>query len=65
MSVVVDVPGGKGLGVFYWEPDWFSHRTFERKPKGGNNWENQALFDFDGNALEGWKAFREFSRKGS
>ncbi|MDQ0900982.1 glycosyl hydrolase 53 family protein [Paenibacillus sp. V4I7] len=64
MSVVVDVPGGKGLGVFYWEPDWFSLRTFVRKPKGGNNWENQALFDFDGNALEGWKAFREFSRKG-
>jgi arabinogalactan endo-1,4-beta-galactosidase len=41
-----------GVGVFYWEPSWLSTRCGTRWGKG-SNWENAALFDFKGQALEG------------
>jgi arabinogalactan endo-1,4-beta-galactosidase len=41
-----------GTGVFYWEPSWLSTRCGTRWGKG-SNWENAALFDFKGQALEG------------
>jgi arabinogalactan endo-1,4-beta-galactosidase len=41
----------RGIGVFYWEPDWISAPGFS---SGG---ENLALFDFNGNALPGISAF--------
>tara|TARA_A100001011_G_scaffold377036_1_gene440272 strand:- start:816 stop:2180 length:1365 start_codon:yes stop_codon:yes gene_type:complete len=40
-----------GLGICYWAPDWISTNQF------GSPWENQALFDFDGELLEGISAF--------
>lgn len=51
-----------GIGVYYWEPGWIPvpgcgwateaalAYTGEKGP-GGNEWANQALFDYDGNAL--------------
>lgn len=51
-----------GLGFFYWEPGWIPvpgcgwateaalEYTGEKGP-GGNEWANQALFDYEGNAL--------------
>ncbi len=54
------VPGGTGF--FWWEPAWLPVKgsgsateaglryTGEKGP-GGNEWANQALFDYDGNAL--------------
>jgi arabinogalactan endo-1,4-beta-galactosidase len=46
-----------GTGVFYWEPAWVSTKTCGTRWGKGSNWENAAVFDFKGNALEsaeGW-----------
>lgn len=40
-----------GLGICYWAPDWISTNLF------GSPWENQALFDFDGELLDAISAF--------
>ncbi|MGR4864215.1 glycoside hydrolase family 53 protein [Caulobacter sp. LARHSG274] len=42
-----------GVGVVYWEPDWVSTKTCGTRWGKGSNWENAALFDFKGQALEG------------
>ena len=41
-----------GVGVVYWEPAWLSTKCKTRWGTG-SNWENAALFDFKGHALEG------------
>lgn len=56
MNTVVHVEGGKGLGVFYWEPAWLPGVGW--KIGEGNGWENQAMFDFEGNALSSLDAFK-------
>jgi arabinogalactan endo-1,4-beta-galactosidase len=48
---VRNVYGGRGVGVFYWEPDWISAVDW------GSAWENLALFDFNGNLLPAIDAF--------
>ena len=40
-----------GLGICYWAPDWISTNQF------GSPWENQTLFDFDGELLYAISAF--------
>ena len=40
-----------GLGICYWAPDWISTGQF------GSPWENQALFDFNGELLEAISVF--------
>lgn len=55
-QVVQDVPGGRGLGVFYWEPTWIPVAGAGWRSGEGNAWENQALFDFEGNALDSLSA---------
>ena len=40
-----------GLGICYWAPDWISTNQFE------SPWENQALFDFNGEALDAITVF--------
>lgn len=51
-EVVQNVPNGRGLGVFYWEPTWLPVTGAGWRSGEGNAWENQALFDFQGNALD-------------
>jgi arabinogalactan endo-1,4-beta-galactosidase len=54
MSIVRAVPGGRGLGVFYWDATWTAvpgNGWDPTDPNSGNAWENQALFDFDGRPL--------------
>ena len=70
MRRIASVPGGSGF--FYWEPGWVPvpgcgwateaalAYTGEAGP-GGNEWANQALFDYDGNALPALKVIRDFS----
>lgn len=59
------------LGFFYWEPGWLpvpgsgwanqeALAYIEEKGPGGNEWANQALFDYDGNALEALETIRKF-----
>ncbi|NYI06906.1 glycoside hydrolase family 53 protein [Allostreptomyces psammosilenae] len=60
-SVVQAVPGGMGLGVFYWEPTWTAVPGLgwdPADPSSGDGWENQAVFDFDGHALPAVREFR-------
>ncbi len=59
INAVAQVPDGKGLGIFYWEPAWLpvegagwanaaSGRT---DSDGKSSWSNQALFSYSGKAL--------------
>lgn len=57
MAAVARVPDGRGLGIFYWEPDWIPVEGAGWKTGEGNAWENQALFDFNGNALPSINVF--------
>jgi len=69
MQFINNIPDQKGLGIFYWEPAWLPIKgaTWATKPgmeytndvwNTGNSWENQALFDFSGNALPSLKVFK-------
>ncbi|GAB3232048.1 glycosyl hydrolase 53 family protein [Glycomyces halotolerans] len=61
------VASARGLGAVYWEPGWLpvEGTTWASRAgmeygddlaEGGNPWANQALFDFDGNALPSLRA---------
>lgn len=65
-SIILNVPNGKGLGFFYWEPEWVpveggtystdagvAYKNDTVKPS--NTWDNMTLFDFNGNALSSIK----------
>ncbi len=65
------VPDKKARGFFYWEPAWIpargsgwatesSLKYIEDQGPCGNEWANQALFDYDGNALPALKAVRDY-----
>jgi arabinogalactan endo-1,4-beta-galactosidase len=58
MDAVRKVPNGKGLGIFYWEPAWIPVDGAGWKSGEGNGWDNQAMFDFNGNALKSLNVFR-------
>ncbi|WP_282692606.1 arabinogalactan endo-1,4-beta-galactosidase [Streptomyces sp. CC208A] len=63
MNVVEAVPGGRGLGVVYWEPAWTAvtgNGWDPADPSSGNGWENQALFGYDNRLLPaaGWFGHR-------
>ncbi len=71
MQVIRDVPNGRGKGFFYWEPAWLpvpgsgwatpeSLAYIGDKGPCGNEWANQALFDYDGNALPALAEIRDF-----
>lgn len=64
------VPDGKVRGFFYWEAAWIpvagsgwaseaAIAYMGEKGPGGNEWANQALFDYDGNALPALEAVRD------
>jgi arabinogalactan endo-1,4-beta-galactosidase len=50
-----------GAGVFYWEPAWVSTKTCGTRWGKGSNWENAALFDYQGQALEGAEGWLKHS----
>lgn len=71
LNRISHVKGGKGKGFFYWEPAWIpvhgsgwatpaSLKYMQDPGPCGNEWANQALFDYDGNALPTWKLIRDF-----
>lgn len=67
------VPNEKGNGFFYWEPLWYNGNVSWATASGmnylgvqsqtGNEWDNQAMFDFNGQALPSLKAFQEAGRQ--
>lgn len=69
MNRIADVDGG--MGFYYWEPAWIpvpgcgwanegALEYIEEKGPGGNEWANQALFDYDGNVLPALATIRDF-----
>lgn len=71
MEIIREVPEGHGKGFCYWEPAWLpvagsewateeALSYMQEKGPGGNEWANQALFDYDGNALLALKTIRDF-----
>lgn len=69
-AILRRVEGGRGRGFFYWEPAWIPVKgsgwataaglQYLGSPgPGGNEWANQALFDYRGVALPGLELFRE------
>lgn len=74
LEVVENVPENKGRGFFYWEAGWLpvegsgwaTEEALEYiKEAGpcGNEWANQALFDYDGNALPALEVIRNYKSK--
>ena len=56
---------GGAAGVFYWEPTWTAavrgNGWDPTNPASGDQWENQALFDFNGKVLPAINEFRFIS----
>ena len=61
MDIVARVPDGRGLGVFYWEPDWIAVPGAGWYTRGGDGWDNQTLFDHSGKVLPSLDVFRAVS----
>ncbi len=70
LAVIDQVPDGKGKGFFYWEPAWIpvpgsgwanedALRFIGEQGPCGNEWANQALFDYEGNALPALEIIRD------
>ena len=71
MQTVRETPNGLGRGIIWWEPAWLpvpgSHWASDaalaymhEKGPGGNEWANQALFDYEGRALPAQRTIRDF-----
>lgn len=73
LEILDAVPENRGAGIFWWEPAWIpvpnvgwaeeaGWEYVHEKGPGGNEWANQCLFDFDGNALPALKVLRDHKR---
>ncbi|MBQ8591179.1 MAG: glycosyl hydrolase 53 family protein [Lachnospiraceae bacterium] len=71
---IANVVDDKGKGYYYWEPGWLpikgsgwatpeSLEYMQEKGPCGNEWANQALFDYDGNALPAFNVVKNFEKK--
>ena len=61
MQSLANVPDGKGVGMFYWEPDWYAVPGAGAFKDKGDEWDNLVLFDKNGKALESWDVFADVS----
>ena len=71
---IARVADGKGCGFFWWEPAWIpvpgsgwatpASLAYMNDPGPcGNEWANQALFDYEGNALPALEVIRDFRKE--
>lgn len=74
MERMETVSGGRARGFFWWEPAWIpvpgsgwatpaSLAYIHDAGPCGNEWANQALFDYDGNVLPALGVIRDFQEK--
>ncbi len=74
MERITAIPDGRGKGFYYWEPAWIpvpgsgwatkeSLEYMDSPGPCGNEWANQALFDYDGNALPALEVIKEYNPK--
>lgn len=54
IALVQEIIEGGGTGVFYWEPGWITSDMKDLWGQG-SSWENNALFDYNGNAHAGFE----------
>lgn len=62
MAITRAVPNGHGLGVMWWDATWTAvpgNGWNPLHPDFGNNWENQALFDYENRALPAMNLFNQ------
>ncbi len=70
LDVIKNVPKDLGRGLFWWEAAWIpipksgwankgGWEYVKEKGPGGNEWANQALFDYNGKALPALKVIRD------
>ena len=73
LNRISHIKGGKGKGFFYWEPAWIpvpgsgwatpaSLKYMNDPGPCGNEWANQALFDYDGNVLPALEVIKDFKK---
>jgi len=73
MTRIAHVKEGRGKGFYYWEPAWIpvpgsgwatpeSLKYMNDPGPCGNEWANQALFDYEGNVLPALKVIRDFKK---
>lgn len=73
LNRVAHVADDKGCGFFWWEPAWIpvpgsgwatpaSLKYMNDPGPCGNEWANQALFDYKGNALPALEVIRDFKK---
>ena len=73
LNRVGKVTGNHGKGFFWWEPAWIpvpgsgwatpaSLKYMNDPGPCGNEWANQALFDYDGNVLPALEVIRDFEK---
>lgn len=58
IAAVAQLPDRRGLGVFYWEPQWYAIAGAGAATGEGNGWSNQAMFDANGRALPSLAVFK-------
>lgn len=74
MDRITKVPKNKGRGFYYWEPAWIpvsgsgwatpaALKYLNDPGPCGNEWANQALFDYEGNTLPALKVIRDYEDK--
>jgi len=74
-NLIDGLHNGRGKGLYYWEPAWLplkgstwatrAAREYmdELDKPGGNEWANQCIFDYEGNANIALYEFNKFSKK--
>lgn len=60
-EILLEVPNGRGVGFFDWEPGWLPGVGWE--PGAGTPNDNLTMFDFEGRALPSLRAFRPPRRR--
>lgn len=73
LTVIAQVPENKGRGFYYWEPAWIpvkgsgwatpaslAYMGEDPEMQCGNEWANQALFDYEGNTLPALETIRDY-----
>jgi arabinogalactan endo-1,4-beta-galactosidase len=51
ISVLKKIPDKRGMGFFYWQPDFIPVKGAGWKYGAGSEWDDQTMFDFTGHAL--------------
>lgn len=57
LGTIKETAGGRGIGVYYWEPCWIPSKP-AWSVEHDNNWSHLTMFDYDGNKLDSLSVFK-------